>query len=75
MKWMTSEAYNSNDVLMFLLQIWMQPRQIKCSDQFRIDKRDPDCFEHLHEESAKPLVNVSVSRPWIFLSTSGFLFF
>ena len=31
-------------------------------DQFRVNKQDADCFEHLHEENTKPLVNVSVSH-------------
>ena len=74
-KWMTSQAYNNNDVLLFLLQIWKQPRRIKCSDQFRVNKRDTDCFEYLHEENTKPLVNVSVWHAWIFLSTSAFVWF
>ena len=30
----------------------------KCSDQFKVNKRDTDYFEHLYEESAKPMVNV-----------------
>ena len=72
---MTSQAYNNNDVLLFLLQIWKQPRRIKCSDQFRVNKRDTDCFEYLHEENTKPLVNVSVWHAWIFLSTSDFIWF
>ena len=55
---MTSQAYNNN-VLLFPLQIWKQPHRIKCSDQFRVNKRDTDCFEHLHEENTKPSVNVS----------------
>ena len=71
-KWITSQAYINNDVLLFPLQIWKQPHQIKCSDRFRVTKRDTDCFEHLHEENTKPSVNVSVSHAWIFLSTSVF---
>ena len=34
-----------------------QPRRIKCSDQFRVNKRDTDCFEHLQEENTKRSVN------------------
>ena len=40
--------------------IWKQPLQIKHSDQFRVNKRDTDCSEHLHEENTEPLLNVSV---------------
>ena len=72
---MISRAYNNNDELLFPLQIWKQPHRIKCSEQLRVNKRDTDCFEHLHEENTKPLVNVSVLHAWIFLSTSGFLRF
>ena len=57
-----SQAYNNNDILLFQLQIWKLPQRIKCSDQFRVNKRDTDCFEHLHEEDTKPSVNVSVSH-------------
>ena len=74
-KWMTSQAYVNNDVLLFPLQIWKQPHRIKCSDQFRVNKQDIDCFEHLHEENTKPSVHRSVSHAWMFLSTSGFLWF
>ena len=65
---MTSQAYNNNDVLLFPLQIWKQPQQIKCSDQFTVHKWDISSFEHLHEENTKPLVNVSVlpARPQVF---------
>ena len=56
---MTSQAYN-NSWLLFPLQIWKQPRGIKCSDQFRVNKRDTDCFELLHEENTKLQVNISV---------------
>ena len=70
---MTSKAYNNN-VLLFPLQIWKQPYRIKCSDQFRINKQDTDCFKHLHEENTKPLFNVSVLHAWIFLLISGFLY-
>ena len=65
----TSQTYSNNDVLLFPLQCWKQPPQIKCSDQFKINKRDTGCFEHLHE------VNASVSHVWIFSWTSGFLLF
>ena len=71
-KWMTSQAYNNNDALLFSLQIWKQPHRITCFDQFRVNKRDTDYFEDQHEENAKLSVNVSVSHAWIFLSTSGF---
>ena len=70
-KWMTSQAYNNN-VLLFPLQIWKQPHRIKCSDQFRVNKRDTDCFEHLHEENTKPSVNVSVSHAWISYRPQAF---
>ena len=65
---MTSQAYNNNNVLLFPLQISKSPSQIKCSDQFTVNKRDTDWFEHLHEENTKPSVNVSVShaRPQTF---------
>ena len=72
---MTSQAYNNNDVLLFPLQIWKQTHRIKCSDQLRVKKQDTDCFEHLHAENTKPLVSVSISHAWIFLSTLGFLWF
>ena len=68
---MASQAY-SNDVLLFSLQIWKQLQRIKCSDQNIVNKRDTDCFEHLHEENMKPSVSVSVSHAGIFLSTPGF---
>ena len=68
---MTSQVYNNNDVILLPLQIWKKPHQIKCSDQFRVNKRDTDCFEHLEEENTKLSVNVSVSHAWI----SGFLWF
>ena len=70
---MASQAYNNNNVWLFSLQIWKQPHRIKCSDQFKVNKRDTDCFEHLHDENTKPSVNVSVAQAWIFLSTSSFL--
>ena len=72
---MTSQAYNNNDVLLFPLQILKQPHIIKYSDHFKVNKRDIDCFEHLHEENTKLSVNVSVSHAWIFLIASGFLWF
>ena len=65
-KWMTWQAYNNHELL-FPLQIRMQPHQIKCSDQFRVNKRGIDCFEHMHKENTKPLVNVSVLHVWFFL--------
>ena len=65
-KWMTLQAYNNN-VLLFPLQMWKKPHRIKCSDQFRVDKQDTDCLEHLHEENTKFSVNVSVSYAWIFV--------
>ena len=61
-KWMASQAYNNNHIILFPLQIWNQPHWIKCSDQFRVNKRDTGCFEHPHEENTKPSVNVSVSH-------------
>ena len=67
---MTSQAYNNNEVLLIPLQIWNQPHQVKCSDQFRVNKGDTDCFEHLHEENSKPSVSVSASHAWFFLLTS-----
>ena len=70
---MNSQAYNNNDVSLFPLQIWKQPHQIKCSDQFTVNKSDTDCFEHLHEENTKPSVNVSVSYAWLRLFY-GFFF-
>ena len=63
--WMTSQAYNNRNELLFPLQIWKHPHGIKRSD----------CFEHLHEENTKPLVNLSVLHAWIFSLTSGFLWF
>ena len=60
---MTSQVYN-NDALLFPLQIWKQPHQIKCSDKFRVNEQDTDCFEHLHEENTEPSVNASVSHAW-----------
>ena len=65
-KWMTSQAYNNNDVLLFPQQIWKQPHQIKCSDQFRVNKQDTDCFEYLREENTKPSVNISVSQEFSY---------
>ena len=44
----------------------------KCLDQLRVDKRDTDCFKHMHEENTKLSVNVSTSHAWIFLSTTVF---
>ena len=38
------------------LQIWKQHHQIKRSDQFTVNERDTDCFDHLHEENTMPLV-------------------
>ena len=52
---MTSQAYN-NDVLLFQLQILKQPHRIKCSDQFRVNKQDTDCFEHLDKKRESGLV-------------------
>ena len=74
-KWMNSQAYNNNDILLFPPQNWKKLHRIKCSGQFRISKRDTDCFEHLHQENTKPSVNESVSHAWIFLATSDFLWF
>ena len=37
-----------------------QPHQIKCSDQFRVNTQDTDCFEHPQDVNTKPSVNVSV---------------
>ena len=54
-KWMTSQTYNNNDVLLFPLQIWKQPHRIKHSDQFRVNKRDTNCFEHLYVGKYKAL--------------------
>ena len=47
----------------------MQPHRIKCSDQFTVNKRDTDSFEHLHEKNTNPQVHVSVShaRSKVFL--------
>ena len=56
---MTSQAYNKNEVL-FSLQLSKQPHRIKCSDQFIVNKRDTEYFEHLHEKNTKPSANVSV---------------
>ena len=72
---MISQANKNNDVLLFSVQTWKQPHRIKCSDQFWVNKQDTDCFEHLHEENTKLSVNVNVSHAWIFLSTSGILWF
>ena len=47
---------------MFPLKIWKQPHWINCSDKFRVNQKDTHCFEHPHEESTKPSVNVSVSH-------------
>ena len=71
-KWMTSQAYNNNDAALFSLQIWKQPHQIKCFDQFRVNKWDTDYVEDQHEENTKLSVNKNVSDAWIFLPTSGF---
>ena len=68
-KWMTSQAYNA---ALFSLQIWKQPHQIKCFDQFRVNKWDTDYVEDQHEENTKLSVNKNVSNAWIFLPTSGF---
>ena len=66
---MTSQAYNKNEVF-FSLQLSKQPHRIKCSDQFIVNKRDTEYFEHLHEKNTKPSANVSVSqaRSQIFYS-------
>ena len=48
---------------------------MKCSNQFRVNKRDTDCFEYRYEENTKLSVNASVSYAWIFLSTLFFLWF
>ena len=37
-----------------------------CSNQFRVNKQDTDCFEHLFEENMKPLLNVKVPRMFEF---------
>ena len=58
---MTSQAYNKNEVF-FSLQLSKQPHRIKCSDQFIVNKRDTEYFEHLHEKYLKPSGNVSVSQ-------------
>ena len=63
---MTSQAYNNNDVLLLPLQIWKQPHRIKCSNQFRVNKRDTDCFEYMCEENTKTSVDVKVSRMFEF---------
>ena len=42
--------------------MWKQPHRIKCSDQFRVNKRDTDRYDNPHEEDTKPSVNVSVSH-------------
>ena len=36
--------------------------RIRFSDQFTVNKRDADCFEHLHEGNTKTSVNISVSH-------------
>ena len=59
---MASQAYNNNDVLLFPLEIWKTTHRTTCSDQFRVNKRDTDCFEHLHRENTKFSLNVSVSQ-------------
>ena len=71
---MTSQPYNNNDVL-FPPQISKKPHQIKCSDQFRGNKQDTDCFEHLQEENTKLLVNVSVLHASISYRSRVFMAF
>ena len=38
-------------------QIWKEPHQKMYSDRLRVDERDTDCFEHMHEENTKLSVN------------------
>ena len=61
---MTLQLCNNNDILLFPLQIWKQPHQIKSSDQFTVNTQDTDCFEHLHEENAKSQTHVFYGFYW-----------
>ena len=45
------------------------------SDQFRVNKQDTDCFEHLYEEDTKPSVNTSVSHLNLIIDPRFFMFF
>ena len=66
---MTSQACNKNEILL-LLQILKKTHRIKCFDQFIVNKRDTEYFEHLHEKNTKLSANVSVSqaRSQIFIA-------
>ena len=68
-----SKAYNNNDLLLLPLQIWKEPHWIKCPDQFTINKRDNDCFEHLHEENTKlSVLNLLIDlRVFMVLTEEG----
>ena len=46
-----------------------------CSDQFRVNKQDTDCFEHLYEEDTKPSVNRSASHLNLIIDPRFFMFF
>ena len=70
-KWMTSQVYNNNGALLFPLQIWKKPHWIKCPDQFRVNKRGSDCFEHIYEKDTKPSVNVKMPRRFFMVFTEG----
>ena len=45
------------------------------SDQFRVNKQDTDCFEHLYEEDTKPSVNRSASHLNLIIDPRFFMFF
>ena len=66
-KWMISQAYNNNDVLLFPLQIWKQPHQNKVFWPVQLMKKILTVFEHLHEDNTKPLVNESVSHTGLLI--------
>ena len=71
-KWMTSQAYINDDILLFPLQIWKQPHWIKCSDQFRVKTRYW-LFWASTQGKYKALGQCKcLAYAWIFLSNQNF---
>ena len=73
---MTSQRDNNNDWLSFPQKTWKKLHwMFFCSDQFRVNKQDTDCFEHLYEEDTKPSVNRSASHLNLIIDPRFFMFF
>ena len=73
---MTSQRDNNNDWLSFPQKTWKKLHwMFFYSDQFRVNKQDTDCFEHLYEEDTKPSVNRSASHLNLIIDPRFFMFF